>query len=1090
MAEEKLSRNKGKVAKGRIAGLFLALFAILVLGIWLLRQPIAEAVARGVCEAQRLSCKLSVTRLDFGGVTLTGIDARAPGAANAAVAAEDIVIDLAWDGLFSPRPSVVSGKALSIRLDLTGKRSVFGDLETAINTFTKPTEQKPGPLPRLQFADLTVIADTVSGPVLAKGKITAANADAFTVDLAATPAAFGVSGAKIDLSAAQLNATVAGQDISAALKLDLASFAAEGANISDVKVDASLQQSAGTLKAEGAARLGVVNTKDVELANASANATLEVAAMDAGENSLGKWIAGIRRLRVDATAGEGAFGGASWTKATLATLIQPLGEGRSGGDISLMAENLHAPRVAASQLGLKGKVEIAGGRVGNADGMVTVRGGVIPAPQRANLVNDVAGVLDSVLPAYADALRRALDRAGQAFEADIPWSVRSTDEGLTLYLIGGAKVKSASGMTLTATAKSDTPTIASYTVAADNAWTTVGVLGVQGGGAPPVVLDIASGTGKGGEVALTGTASLRPWKVGSDTISADLENLSFSAKDAVGQASGRLNLEVDGGLGGGVWKGARARAEVSAKWDAGTFVADAPAGAGIKWDRASYGGSIFGVSELHYSPAGHLAELKGEGLAGRGKLAAVSMPVDGDGYAARVSLGATAIDWRTAGGFHAGFDMEPAAVNLKLDVREIPIRIGDISGALELGKGWRVAGGFTKASVETAEGNVVDLGGKFDLGGVGDDLSGSLTGLVMRLADPLTENRRYEDVNFRGEAMLRNGVADFSGTFTMAKSGMQVAHVVGRHNLDDNAGALAFEPTPLIFRPRQFQPSDLSPMLVGPANVTGRLDVAGAASWNVDGLKASGVLDLNKLGFALASAGVFEGVSGHVEVADLLNMKSVAGQRITIDKVTLGLPIEKGEIAFQLIGYDAIQLESAQWPFGGGFIRIDPERFVFASEAQNRIVARAVDWDLAKLSDQFKLPDMKLSGVVGGEFPVVFTTGSAEIDHAVLKSTKPGVIQYSGSTGDAAAQADANSKMLFDALKDFRYQVLQMGINGNLTGQMMVTVSLLGANPDVLSGQPFQLNIGIDSALVPLITSTMQKPDVRTAIGQAREAQQ
>jgi translocation and assembly module TamB len=326
--------------------------------------------------------------------------------------------------------------------------------------------------------------------------------------------------------------------------------------------------------------------------------------------------------------------------------------------------------------------------------------------------------------------------------------------------------------------------------------------------------------------------------------------------------------------------------------------------------------------------------------------------------------------------------------------------------------------------------------------------------------------------------------------FTMAKSGMQIAQVTGRHDLDDNDGELTFAPMPLIFKPRQFQPGDLSPLLVGPANVTGRVDVGGNASWSSGDFKASGVLDLKKLGFTLASAGVFEGVSGRIEVADLLGMKSAPGQKITLDKVTLGLPIEKGEIGFSLIGYDAIRLESAQWPFGGGFIRVDPQDFKFSSESENRIVARAVNWDLAMLAEQFKLPDMKLQGVVGGEFPVMFTTGSAVIDHASLKSVNPGVIQYSGSTGDAAAQADENSKMLFDALKDFHYEVLEVGLDGNLTGSMMLTLSVLGSNPDVLSGQPFRLNIGIDSALVPLLTSTMQRPDVRTAIEQVREQDQ
>ena len=62
----------------------------------------------------------------------------------------------------------------------------------------------------------------------------------------------------------------------------------------------------------------------------------------------------------------------------------------------------------------------------------------------------------------------------------------------------------------------------------------------------------------------------------------------------------------------------------------------------------------------------------------------------------------------------------------------------------------------------------------------------------------------------------------FTGGFAMAKSGMQIAQVTGRHSLENNEGSLTFAPTPLIFVPRSFQPYDLSPLLRGPAGVTGR----------------------------------------------------------------------------------------------------------------------------------------------------------------------------------------------------------------------------------------------------------------------------
>ncbi|MEQ1781256.1 MAG: YdbH domain-containing protein [Hyphomonadaceae bacterium] len=1089
MTEEKLSRASVKTPIGRIIGLFVAAIAILTLGIWFFRQPIAEAIARGVCAEQELSCKFTISKLDFGGVTLTSIDVRAPGSNDAAVTAREIDIGLAWDSPFAARAASVAGDALTLRLDLTGKRSVFGDLDKAITTFTKPSDKPPGPNPRLQLANLTIIGDTLSGPIVAKGRITAADAKAFVVELTATPTSMGLSGATVDITAANLNATVAGENISGRVNLDVAKFSAADARLANIKIDATLEQSAGRLRGEGTASLGDLQVNDVSLSDAQATASLEAGAFG-GATPLGDWLANVRRLQIDASTGEGEYAGASWKRSKLTTLVQPVGDTGSGGDLALVVDDLRASSFAAGQTSVTGKIVIAAGRVGSADGVVTVKSGLLPAQQRQSVVNGISGPFTTVLPPYAEVLRRTVDRAAQNFDASIPWSVRSNADSFVVSLKSGAVVKAHSGLSLTASAPADKTVVGAYTSAADDSWTAAGDITLQGGGGPTLVLDIDHASGAGEKMSAAGNAYVRTWKVGTDVFAADFMDLNLSADGAAGAAAGNLLVQIDGGMAGGVWKAARAEAVVNASWDANTFIAEAPRGALLQWKEARFGGSVFGASALRYTPIGHLAERSGEGYVGKGQLAPVTVPVKGDGYDAAVQLGAIGVNWRAQRFIRANFNMAPAKVDLTLDQRKVPIRVGDVAGEIDLSNGWKVTGAFKDASAETEEGHVADLKGAFDLAGSGGSLSGSLSGITMRLFDPLEEEgRRYEDVNFRGEGRLNNSLVDFTGTFTMAKSGMQVAHVTGQHNLEDNEGGLTFEPTPLIFKPRQFQPSDLSPFLVGPANVTGRVDIAGAATWASGDLKASGVLDLKQLGFALASAGVFEGVSGRIEVADLLNMKSAPGQKLTLDKVTLGLPIESGQIAFSLIGYEAIRLESAQWPFGGGFIRVDPQDFKFSSEAENRIVARAVNWDLAKLADQFKLPDMKLQGIVAGEFPVMFTTGSAVIDHATLKSVRPGVIQYSGSTGDAAAQADENSKMLFDALKDFHYEVLQVGLDGNLTGNMLLTLSILGRNPDVMSGQPFQLNIGVDSALVPLLTSTMQRPDVRTAIEQVREQQ-
>ena len=1087
MTEEKLAPIGQTASKRRIIGLFLAALATFVAALWLFRQPIAEAIARSVCDGQKLFCQLSITRLDFGGVTLASLDARAPGAKQAALSARELQVDLAWDSPFSVRPSAVSGEELVVRLDLTGKRSVLGDLETAVTSFTKPSETPPGRNPQISFKKVTLVGETLSGPVQALGAIVARGPDAFVVDLVAPAATLGLSGAQVQLAGGQLKATVAGAQISGVVKLDLARFEAADARLTNVRVDATLEQVAGVLRGQGAASLGAVSVKDASFTAAQARASIEAAAINPAGFSLNTLLAGVRRLQLDAATGEGAFAGATWKGASLTALIQPTTENRSGGDVMLAVDDVKLPQGAAGHVELKGAVTIAEGVAGTASGTLGVRAASVFAPSRKALSEAIALPLAAALPAFGEAAGASLDRAARNFDASAPWTAAAANDHFELALLSGAQIRAASGLSLSVLASPGQKNVAALTTAGEGSWTGAGSLQLAGGGGPAFSLDVVRAAGGGGKFSIAGAASLKPWKIGGDTLGANFTGLAFDADGAAGHATGELTVNLDGALGGGVWKGARGVGKVSAVWDGQSFSADAPEGVVIQWREAHYGETVFGAAALRYTPSGRLAERSGDGLVGRGALGGVVVPVRGGAWSARASLGATGVNWRAAGGFRANFDMAPSSVDLALDQRKIPIAIPDLKGELDLRDGWRVTGGFSGGRARADEAMLADLGGKFDIGGRGDAIEGSLSNVLVRILDPNKEDeRRYEEAKFEGGAVLRNSVVDFTGMVAMAKSGVQVADITGRHSLKDNVGSLSYNPTPLIFAPHSFQPYDLSPLLRGPANVTGRADISGAVAWDAKGLRASAMADLKKIGFALASAGVFEGVSGKVEIADLLNMKSAPGQQITIDKVTLGLPIEKGSIRFQLTGFDAIGLEGAEWPFGGGLIRVKPMSFKFGPGDANRIVAQAVSWDLAKLIEQFKVPDLKLRGIVSGDFPVVFTTGSAVIDKAELEATKDGgVIQYSGSTGEAAGQADQNSKMVFDALKDFRYEVLKVGLNGDLAGRMTLSLSVRGSNPEVMGGTPFQLNIGIDSALVQLLQSAANSTNVKAVITQA-----
>jgi hypothetical protein len=1049
MTEEKLAPGLRKPSKKRLIGLVLAALFLVVAVAWLFRQPIAGGIVQAICSAQKLDCKLRVSRVDLGGITFSDVDIRSPKAVDAALTANRVAIDLNWDSLFSPRASFIAGDEVVMRLDFTGERPVLGDLDEAVRNFMKPGA-RPGPMPRLQFTKIRVIGKTPVGPVEANGQIASTDEDQFVMQLTAPAARIGLYNAVLQLNTAELTATAANGELSAQGKFDLAEFQFRNSRLNAVKVDLALEQ-----RLDLASRAGVFD--------------------------MAGWLKDVRKLELTATSDAGALNGHSWDGVQLTARIPAA---QSAGELAFSAENIRLQQGTIGRVDLDGTLQAEGQP--QLDGVARVRGAALNSQSRKVLADVMADPLDATLPAFAEAARLAIDRAAQGFEVTAPWSAVAEKEGFEISALSGAALRADSGLRIVLDAQPGEARTVSFATPEGGRWTAAGSARMSGGGGPSLSIDLARAAGAGKEMSMAGAAAVEAWRVGNDVLSVEATGLDFATTAAGGAAAGQFTVRLDGALAGGVWKAARGAGEIRSAWTSDTFYADAPRGLVIQWDEGRYGETVFGVGALHYTPRGRLAELNNGVVVGEGRLAQVRMPVRGAVFSGQLALGETAVNWRAEGGLRASFNTAPSTLALTLGERSAPMRLAKISGAMDLRRGWRLTGGFSGGEIKADEAVVADIAGKFDLGGEHGSLDGSLSGVTLRVFDPLSaDKRRYEEAKFAGSATLIDSVAGFSGVFTLAKNGVQIARVRGGHSLEDGAGSLAFEPTPLIFAPGSFQPYDLSPLLRGPARVTGRADISGTANWTDKGIRSAAVLDLRQLGFTVATAGVFEGVSGKVEISDLIGMKSAPGQTITIDRVTLGMPIERGKIRFQLIGYDAIRIEGAEWPFVGGFIRVKPADFKFGQNV-NLIIAQAVDWDLNGIVELFKIPDVKLNGIVSGDIPVAFSTGSARIEKAELVASQVGgVIQFTGSTGDAAAQADSNAKMLFDALEDFRYKVLKVGLDGDIAGDITLTLNLLGSNPKVMKGQSFQLNISVESPLMNLLNMTSWQDQIRSSVDSA-----
>ena len=276
---------------------------------------------------------------------------------------------------------------------------------------------------------------------------------------------------------------------------------------------------------------------------------------------------------------------------------------------------------------------------------------------------------------------------------------------------------------------------------------------MSGGGAPQMSVDLARATGGGKDVSIAGAAELRAWRVGDDVLAAEATGLEFDTNAAGGSAAGQFTVRLDGGLAGGVWKAARATGAIRSAWTPRHFYADAPRGLVIQWDEGRYGETVFGAGALHYTPQRTAGRSAGRGRRGSGRVRAGEVSGErrrrssatGGAWARRPSTGAP-----RAGCARGSMRRRRRSTSSWANA-QAPMRIEDIAGTIDVRRGWRITGRLSGGEVKADEATLAGIAGRFDLGGGGGRLDGSLSDVTMRIFDPLPEEQR----RYRGSEVRR-----------------------------------------------------------------------------------------------------------------------------------------------------------------------------------------------------------------------------------------------------------------------------------------------------------------------------------------------
>ena len=289
-----------------------------------------------------------------------------------------------------------------------------------------------------------------------------------------------------------------------------------------------------------------------------------------------------------------------------------------------------------------------------------------------------------------------------------------------------------------------------------------------------------------------------------------------------------------------------------------------------------------------------------------------------------------------------------------------------------------------------------------------------------------------------------------------------IGQATGTHELASGAGRLDLSLVPQTFVPGGHQAETVLPFLKGMIKAArGTITGKAAFAWTPKTVSSSAALGIKELGFTTALASV-EGVNGNVELGSLLPPKTARPQKIRVRMMDIGLPLPDGNLEFTVNPDRTLNVRKAVWSFLDGTVGLSSGVFG-GGDRQNATLAVS-HVDLEKLLQLIDIKGLSGTGRISGALPIVLTKDAQTITGGRLAADAPGTLVYVSD-----ASADGQTKLLFDAVKNFHYDDLSTTLDGNISGELSLGIHLKGRNPDLYNGYPVELNVSTAGAFVSMI---------------------
>ncbi|MEL7189099.1 MAG: YdbH domain-containing protein [Pseudomonadota bacterium] len=285
-------------------------------------------------------------------------------------------------------------------------------------------------------------------------------------------------------------------------------------------------------------------------------------------------------------------------------------------------------------------------------------------------------------------------------------------------------------------------------------------------------------------------------------------------------------------------------------------------------------------------------------------------------------------------------------------------------------------------------------------------------------------------------------------------TGQLVSSVDISHNLGSGIGQALIDVPGVTFG-QGLEPGDLTYLTQGViAFAKGTVTGKGRIDWTEEDVTSGGTFGTRDFDLA-AAFGPVEGISGDIVFTDLLSLTSAPDQELTVESVNPGVEVLSGNIVYSITNGETVTVKDGRWPFMGGQLILRPTEAFYGEGGEQRYTFDIEEMDAAKFIAQMELTNLSATGLFDGTIPVVFDEdGNGRIEGGKLTSKAPGGnLAYVGELTYEDMGAMAN--YAFQTLRSLDYNQMEIGLNGDLAGEIITNMTFDGVRQGEGTSQNF-----------------------------------